>query len=218
MSADRRALVVGLGRFGESLAFELTSLGIDVFGIDIDPARVRDCTDRLWRVAEADATDPETLRQIGAADMDMAVVAIGESIEASVMAAYELLQLDGPEVLAKARTNAHADILARIGVKRVVVPERDMGRRTAHTLLGSTMEYVELDENYVMAETLAPQEIVGKDLATAQVRSRHRVSVVAVKHGGGEFSHAMPETVIAADDVIVVAGIAEDVRRFTERT
>jgi trk system potassium uptake protein TrkA len=215
LSADTTALVVGLGRFGHALAGELTSLGMSVFAIDLEPARVRACADDLWRVAEADATDPEVLHQIGAADMDIAVVSIGESVEASVLAAYELLRLEGPRVLAKARTESHAEILARIGVERVIFPERDMGRRTAHTLVGSTVEYLELDPDYVLAEMAVPAPLVGKTLVEAQVRSRHRVSVVAVKHGE-RFTHALPDTVLGADDLIVIAGGVRDVTRFAE--
>jgi trk system potassium uptake protein len=206
--------VLGLGRFGSAVGRELQSLGVDVLGVDIDPVAVRGAMEDLARVVEADAANIEALREIGAAEIALAVVAIGSSLEASMLATHALLELGVPNVVAKAMTESHAEILERIGAHRVVFVERDMGVRVAHLLVGRAIEYLKLDDDFVLIETAVPAPLVGKTLAEAQVRTRHGVSVVCVKPGGGPFTHAMPDTVLAAGDIIVVAGPPERAEAF----
>lgn len=210
--------MLGLGRFGTAVARELESLGVEVLGVDIDPAAVRAAMEDLSRVVEADAGNVDALREIGAADLELAVVAIGSSLEASMLATHALLELGVPNVAAKAMTESHAEILERIGAHRVVFVERDMGVRVAHLLVGRAIEYLRLDDDFVLIETAVPPPLVGKTLAEAEVRTRHGVSVVCVKPGGGPFTHAMPDTVLAAGDIIVVAGPPERAEAFAALT
>lgn len=212
--ADRVAMVIGLGRFGSALAAELEELGVSVLGVDRDPVRVRGCMDRLSRVVEADATSIDALREIGAADVDLAVVAIGEHLEASILATYGLLELGVAEVVAKASNASHAEILERLGAHKVIFVERDMGVRVAHLAAGPLIEYVRLDDDFVLVETTVPPSLVGTTLEAAKVRSRHGVSVVCVKPAGGTFTHALPQTVLRGDDVVVVAGPPDAAQRF----
>jgi trk system potassium uptake protein TrkA len=207
-------VVLGLGRFGAAVARELQSLGVEVLGVDIDPAAVRALMEDLPRVVEADASNVDALREIGAAEMELAVVAIGSSLEASMLATHALLELGVEHVAAKAMTESHAEILARIGAHKVVFVERDMGVRVAHLLVGRAIEYLPLDDDFVLLETSVPPPLVGKTLADAEVRTRHGVSVVCIKPGGGPFTHAMPDTVLSAGDIIVVAGPPERAEAF----
>lgn len=217
MSDKRKeALIIGLGRFGRALAGELHALGFDVQAIDRDPQRVLSCMDDMPRVIEADATNPDVLREVGAADVGLAVVAIGEDMAASIMATFELLRLGVPKVVAKAMTESHARILERIGAHRVVFAERDMGVRIAHTIIGSAVDYLELDADYVILETVVPEVMVDKTLEEAQVRSRHGVSVVCIKPQGGQFTHALPTTVPHTGDLVVIAGPPRKVMKFAE--
>lgn len=204
--AERSALVIGLGRFGSALAGELEELGVSVLGADLDPHRVRACMDQLSRVVEVDATNIDALREIGAADVELAVVAIGDDLEASILATYGLLELGVAEVVSEASNASHAEILERLGTHKVVFVERDMGIRVAHLAAGRLIEYLRLDEDFVLVETTVPPSLVGKTLQAAQVRSRHGVSVVCIKPAGGRFTHALPETVLSGGDIIVVAG------------
>jgi Trk K+ transport system NAD-binding subunit len=145
-------LVIGLGRFGSALAETLMELGHDVLGVDADPKIVQDHADDLTHVLEADATDIEVLRQLGAGEFGRAVVAIGTDLEASILTASVLGELGVPDIWAKAITVAHGRILERVGAHHVVYPEHDMGRRVAHLLTGRMIEFVQLDEGFALVE------------------------------------------------------------------
>ena len=121
-----------------------------------------------------------------------------------------------PRIWAKAVTSAHGAILERVGAYRVVSPEREMGERVAHTLVGRTIDYVEIDEDFVLIETTAPREIEGKTLMDAGLRKRYEVTVVAVKPAGGAFTYATPETVVRDGDLMVVAGRRERAEAFAD--
>lgn len=202
---DGQTLVVGLGRFGRAIAVTLGTLGQEVLGIDASARIVQSCAPDLTHVVQADATDVEALRQIGAKDFPNAVVAIGSDIQASILTTYALVDLEIPRIWAKAITSQHGAILERVGAHRVIFPERDMGVRMAHSMVGRTIDYLELDENFVLVETTAPREAVGKTLLEAGLRKRYNVTVVCVKRPGGHFTYATQETVINAGDLLVVA-------------
>ncbi len=211
-------VVVGLGRFGSAVARTLVEMGYDVLAIDGRPERVQDHVSVLSHVVEADATNERTLRQLGVADVRTAVVCIGSDIEASVLATAALVDLGVPNIWAKAITAAHGRILHRVGAHRVVFPEAEMGRRVAHLVTGAMLEYLDLDDDFVIVETLVPRAAVGKTLAEASLRARHRVTVVCVKPDGSPFTYAESDTVLGAGDRIVVAGHRTDVERFAEST
>jgi trk system potassium uptake protein TrkA len=214
LASDDQTLVIGLGRFGRTLAGTLTRLGHEVLGVDASPRVVQACAVDMTHVVQADATDVEALRQIGAADFGRAAVAIGTDIEASILATYALVDLGVPRIWAKAVTAEHGAILERVGANRVVFPEIEMGERVAHTMVGRTVDYLELDEGFVLVETTAPRELVGRALGDAGLRERHGVTLVAVKPESGAFGDPMPETVIGAGDLLVVAGRRERAEAF----
>jgi trk/ktr system potassium uptake protein len=213
-SDDDQTLVIGLGRFGRSLATTLTRLGNEVLGVDISLKVVQACAVDLTHVVQADATDIEALRQLGASDFGRAAVTIGTDIQASILATYALLDLGVPRIWAKAVTAEHGAILERVGAQRVVFPEIEMGERVAHTMVGRTIDYVELDDDFVLIETTAPRELSGQSLKDAGLRKRYGVTVVAVKPPGGEFTYATPETVMEPGDLMVVAGAREKAEAF----
>jgi trk system potassium uptake protein TrkA len=204
--ADNQTLVIGLGRFGRVLAENLVLLGHEVLAVDVSPKVVQDCADELTHIVRADATDIDALRQLGAADFSRAVVAIGSDIQASILSTYALVDLGIPAIWAKAITPEHGAILERVGAHRVIFPERDMGVRVAHSMVGRTVDYIELDENFVLIETTAPREIVGRTLREAEIRSRYGVTIVCVKPPGGAFTYATPDTVLQLGDLVVIAG------------
>jgi len=208
-------LVVGLGRFGSALAHTLVDMGHEVLAVDADADRVQDHADALTHVVQADATSEKTLRQLGAADMVTAIVCIGTDIEASVLAAAALVDIGVPNIWAKAITEAHGRILGRVGAHHVVFPEADMGNRVAHLVTGSMLEYIALDENFVLVEMRAPNVLVGRRLAEVGLRARYRVTVVCVKPEGEPFTYATSETALGPNDLIVVAGHRDDVDRFS---
>lgn len=204
--SGERVLVIGLGRFGSAVAHELMSLGSEVLGIDASLRVVQDHAELLTHVYESDSTDRAVLAQLGVGDFDLAVVGIGTDIEASLLTTAALIDAGIPKIWAKAVTSAHGEILERVGAHHVVYPERDMGRRVAHLVYGRVLDWFQLDENFAMAETTVPDELIGKSLAESGIRARYGVTVVSVKPVGGHFTYATPDTVLAAGDILVVAG------------
>jgi trk system potassium uptake protein TrkA len=211
---DRQILVLGLGRFGSSVAHECMRLEFEVLGVDSDARRVQAHADPLTHVLQADTTDVEALRQIGAGEFAHAVVGIGTDIEASILTTANLDDLGVPNIWAKAVTQPHGRILERVGAHHVVYPEHDMGQRLAHLVGGHILEWIQLDTNFAMVETHAPAELLGTSLRDAGIRARYGVTVVCVKPVGEGFTYATPDTVLAEGDVVVVAGPPASAERF----
>ena len=215
---DNGMLVLGLGRFGGAIAETLADLGHDVLAVDADHAIVQSYAGRLTHVVEADTTSEEALRQIGAADFSCAVVAIGTNIEASILTTSVLVDMGIPTVWAKAISRPHARILERVGATRVVLPEHEMGERVAHIVAGKALNYIEFEDGFALVETKPPREYVGQALSEAGIRKKHGVTVVCIKRHGEDFSYATAETVIGADDLLIVAGKTHLAERFAART
>ncbi|WKN54702.1 TrkA family potassium uptake protein [Rhodococcus opacus] len=211
-------VVLGLGRFGKSLALELMEQGTEVLGIDANEVVVQKISHRLTHAAVADTTDEESLRQLSVHDYDRAVVGIGSDLEASLLTASALINLAVPHVWAKAISNAHAKILRQIGVQHVVRPEHDMGKRVAHLVRGRMMDYIEFDDGFAMVKTTPPTTVVGKRLGDTTVRSTYGVTVVAIKRPGEGFTYATADTVIEPGDTIIVSGQVRDTERFSDLT
>ena len=214
MGRNDQTLVIGLGRFGRAIAETLGHLGHEVLGVDASARTVQACSASMTHVVQADATDADALRQLGAGDFPSAVVAIGSDIQASILVTYALVDLKIPRIWAKAITAEHGEILQRVGAHRVIFPERDMGVRMAHSMVGRTIDYIEIDENFVLIETTAPREAVGQTLEAAALRKKYDVTVVCVKNPGGTFTYATPETVLQRGDLLVVAGSPERAETF----
>jgi trk system potassium uptake protein TrkA len=207
-------IVVGLGRFGSSLARTLETLGNEVLGVDASAERVADLRDTLTHVVEADTTDARTLEQLGARDFDRAVVAIGADVEASILTTSALVDLGLKDIWAKAMTDPHARILQRIGAHHVVFPEAQMGERVAHLVAGRVLDFLPLDTGFALVEATAPVSMTGRSLGDIGVRANHGITVVCVKPKGGEFTYATAETVLGEGDIIVVAGATAEAEAF----
>lgn len=217
MSADHRkpVLVIGLGRFGTAVACTLERMGHEVLAADTDGEIVRDHRDVLTKVVEADCTDPDTLRQLGAAEFETAVVAIGDNVEASLLIVLALMDLGVPSIWAKANTERHGRILERTGAHHVVFVEQKMGERVAHLVNERLLDFIDFGDDFAIARLLAPESIVGLPLVTSQCRARHDVTVVGVKRAGEDFIHALPDTLILPGDELVVSGRIEKIEAFS---
>jgi trk system potassium uptake protein TrkA len=211
-------IVIGLGRFGSAVAESLVRLGHDVLGVDEDPALVQQWSDVLTHVVQADATDVETLRRLGAADFGHAVVGIGEDLEASVLTVLALTELGVVDIWAKARRQAHARILERTGAHHVVFPESAMGERVAHIVTGKVIDFIQFDDDFAIVKTRAPREAIGRTLAESALRTRYGVTVVGVKRPNTDFAHARPETMIEDGDLLIVSGATPLVEKFASVT
>lgn len=220
--ADRRhrqggALVVGLGRFGAALAQKLEMLGTEVLAIDSRAEIVQEFSGRLTHVVEADATQPDALVQVGAADFSVAVVGVGTSLEDSVLVTANLVDLGGPVIWAKATSVAHGKILERIGAHHVVFPEKDAGQRVAHLVNGRLLDFIEFDDGFAIVKMRPPKELQGFTLAQSDIRATYGVTVVGVKSPGRDFTYATAETMVAPHDVLIVSGHTELIERFASR-
>ncbi|MDP9444277.1 MAG: TrkA family potassium uptake protein [Actinomycetota bacterium] len=207
-------LVIGLGRFGTSVAMSLLRLGHEVMAIDEDDALVQKWADELTYVAQADSTDEEALQQLGVASFSRAVVGIGTDVEASVLTVLALVELGVREVWAKAISAKHGQILQRVGAHHVVYPETAMGERVAHMVTGAMIDYIEFEDGFAIARTKAPAEALDRSLAEAALRSKYGVTVVGVKRVGADFTYARPETVVHPRDQLIVSGPTAQVERF----
>jgi trk system potassium uptake protein len=207
-------VVIGLGRFGTSLAETLTEMGHDVLGIDSSTAKVAAMRDTLSHVVELDSTDEVALKQVGVADFDHAVVAIGADVEASILTTAALVDLGLSDIWAKAMTQPHQRILERVGAHHVVFPEAQMGVRIAHLVAGRILDFLPLDTGFALVETYAPASMLGRSLGELGVRARHGVTVVCVKPAGGRFTYATADTVLSEGDLIVVAGETQSAESF----
>ncbi|PSL08054.1 trk system potassium uptake protein TrkA [Haloactinopolyspora alba] len=210
-------MVIGLGRFGKSLALELMRDGhTEVLGIDSNEDVVQGVSGRLTHAVVADATKEDALRQLSVQESDRAVVGVGSDVEASILSASVLVEMGIPNIWAKAISHSHARILTQIGVHHVIRPEHDMGVRVAHLVRGRMMDYIEFDDGFAMVKTPPPHEVVGLSLRESNIRQKHGVTIVAIKQRGKGFTYATAETVVEAGDTLIASGLIEDTERFSE--
>jgi len=207
-------LVIGLGRFGGSIAGTLERLGHEVLAVDANLELVQEWAGRLQHVTQVDATNESAMRQLGADQFDIAVVGIGDNIEASLLSTGVLLDIGVPQVWAKAITPAHGRILERSGAGHVIYPERDAGERTAHLLTGRLMDYIEFDDGFAIVKMRAPREAIGRTLGEAALRTKYGVTIVGVKRAGQDFTHAVPETRVERGDLLIVSGPSHLIEKF----
>lgn len=217
MSKNKQFVVIGLGRFGESVAKTLYGLGHDVLAIDMDEDSVQEISDSVTHAVQMDATDESALRTLGLRNFDVAVVTIGSNIQASVMVTLLVKDLGVKYIIAKGQSDLHAKVLYKIGADRVVLPEKDMGVRVAHNLVSaSILDYIELSPDYSIMEMKALEEWNGKNLTELKLRSRYGINVMAIKKDDDINISPSADEVISSDDIIVAIGSAEDLAKIEE--
>ena len=211
-------LVVGLGRFGSATALALSRVGHEVLAVDFDTALVQEWSGQLTHVVQADTTNETALRQLGAGEFKLAVVAIGTDVEASLLTAAALVDLGVQEIWAKAISAAHGRILERIGVHHVVYPEASMGERVAHMITGKMIDFIEFDDGFAIVKTRAPAEAVGKTLGESALRTKYGVTIVGIKRRGEDFTYAQADTLVHEGDLLIVAARTQAAERFAATT
>ena len=217
MKKSKQYAVVGLGRFGTSVARTLFKAGYDVLAIDSDEDRVQKLSDEFTQVVQADTTNENTLKALGIRNFDVVVVAIGEDVQANVLTTLVLKELGVKCIVAKARNRLHGRMLEKIGADRVVYPERDMGVRVAHYLVSNNvLDYIELSPNLSLVEVSAPRTLIGQSLAEANLRSAYGVNVVAIKRDDQLIIPPLPSEVINEADVLIVVGGNAGVQKLEE--
>lgn len=213
--ADAPVLVIGLGRFGAATAGQLQRLDRDVLAVDEDASLVQKWAERVTHAVQADARSIDALRQIGAQDFAIAVVAVGSSVEASVLITANLVDLKIPQIWAKAISQSHGKILSRIGANHVIYPEAEAGERVAHLVSGRMLDFIEFDDDFAIVKMYPPKQIRGMTLGESQVRKKFGITVVGVKSPGKDFTYATPDTVVSNHDLIIASGNTADLDRFS---
>jgi trk system potassium uptake protein TrkA len=195
--------VIGLGRFGSAMATTLAELGHDVVGVDSDESRVQRLADVITHVLQIDATDERALRAAGIQDVNVAVVSIGENIESSLLVVMQLRELGIGTIVAKAVTPLHGRILEKLGVSRVIFPEREMAMRVAHSLvMPNVIDYIELSREFSIVEVPAPDAFVGRTLKQLELRPRLGLTLIAIKRKSDDSGAIVTNIAPAADETI----------------
>ena len=203
--------VVGLGRFGSAVASTLLQLGQDVIGVDNDAERVRQMGELTDNAVQLDATDIRALQQAGIGEADVAVISIGENIEASLLVVMQVKDIGVPKIIAKAVTPLHGRILEKLGVTRVIFPEREMAERTARSLvIPNALDYIALSADFSIIDVTTPASFIGRTLREIELRPRFGLMLLAIKRsvGGEQATLVAPpaEEVILAGDTLTVLG------------
>ncbi len=209
--------VIGLGRFGQSVAKTLTELGCDVLAIDSDMKRVEAVAKIVTHAVQVDATDEESLKTLGLPNFDAVVLATGKYIQDSILSALIIKEMGVEQVIAKASSELHKKALEKIGVNKVVYPERDSGIKLAHSLMSMNLvEYLEITAEYQVAEIIIQDRFHGKTIKEADLRNRYGVNVLAIRQG--EKLNVVPQAddVLHKGDMLVVLGSNKDLIHFSQ--
>ncbi len=210
--------IIGCGRFGSSVAKTLYGMGYEVLAVDRNEEIIQNIVDNVTHAVQADATDENSIKSLGIRNFDVAVVTIGSNIQSSILITLMVKELGVKYVVAKAQNELHAKVLYKIGADRVVFPEREMGVRVAHNLVSSNiMDYIELAPDYSIVEVATLPEWVGKDLSQLNMRVQYGINVMAIKHGPNINIAPTAFDIIEEDDVLVVIGHNDDIRKIDKR-
>ena len=204
---EKSYAVIGLGQFGMSVAETLAESDCDVLAIDAREENIQEIADKVTYAVRADVREPEVLRALGVQNVDVAVIAVSENMEASIMATMQAKELGVPYVLAKAMNALHGKILEKIGADRVIYPEQSMGLRVARNLMsGGFLDVFELSTEFSMAEFPVPTEWIGKSLQELQLRESHDINIIAIKVGDDVEINLDPMKPLEADWHLMAIG------------
>ncbi len=206
--------VIGLGRFGTSLALELMASGTEVLGIDADEEVVQLLNGQLTQVVRADSTKEAALRQLAVHEFDRVVVSIGSDVQASILTTSLLIGFKTPVIWAKAVSDPHGQILTQLGVEHVIYPEKDMGRRVAHLVRGAALDYIEVDKDYAMVKSAPNSIVLGKRLGDTGIRNKYGVTITAFRRGTEPWRNTDFDTVLQDGDTILIAGPTKRAEEF----
>ena len=200
-------VVIGLGRFGRTLASQLCKLGAEVLAMDVNHDLVQQVADEVTHAVVGDGQDKDVLRALSVRDFDCAVVAIGRNLAASVLTVMNLQELEVPHIICKAHDETHSRVLKKLGVDKVVIPEQENATRLARSLNShNVLDYIELSEDYGILELPAPKDWLGKTLKELNVRAKLGVNIIAVENGKKTNVSPSADYLIQEGDHMVILG------------
>ncbi len=211
----RQFAIIGLGRFGSNMAKALSKMGYEVLAIDKNMEKVQEFSNEFTHVVQADATDENALRELGILNFDVVVVAIGENLQANILATLQLKEIGVEYIVATARDTLQIKLLEKIGANRVVSPERDMARRVAYNLAStSVMDYIELSPQFSIVEITVPKAFQNKTLVESDIRAKYGINVVAIKRNDNLIISPKPSECLQKDDIAIVVGSNEGINNL----
>lgn len=214
----KECVVIGLGRFGTSVAENLAATGNDVLAIDINEDAVRHILDKVAHAVQADIQDEEVVERLGLNGFDVGIVAIGEDVESSCMAIIALKKQGVKYIIAKAKSPTSGKILEAVGADKVIYPERDMGVRVAHNIFSpNILDFFEFSDNYSFMEVIAPEWTIDKSIIDLHIRKHHHINIVAIKNNGKINPDIQSNTIIKENDILIVMGKNEDIYQFSSQ-
>jgi trk system potassium uptake protein TrkA len=212
---NKQFIIIGLGRFGTSIAKTLYDLNQDVLAVDINEDRIQEIADNVTHAIQMDATDESVLKTLGIRNFDVAIVTIGTNIQASTMITLLVKEMGVKYIVAKATSDIQAKILYKIGADRVILPEQDMGIRVAHHLVSSNiLDYIELPSDYSMIELKPLDEWCNKSLRDIQIRKKYGINIVAIKSNKNIDVSPPADYIIKSSDILVALGSNKDLNKF----
>lgn len=214
---NKQFIVIGCGRFGASVAKTLTKLGREVMVIDNNADIIKDISEHVDHAVQMDALDEASFRTIGLRNFDVAIIAIGSDIEASIMATLIAKDAGVPTVIAKALTEIHGKVLTKIGADKIIFPERDMGMRVAYGVSSpNILDIIEFSQDYSIIETEALRDWENKSLKELNLSRQYGMTVIAIKRG--EHINIVPSSdeVIKKDDIVVILGNNANLMKISE--
>lgn len=215
---NRSFVVIGLGTFGSTVATELAQFGNHVLGIDCEEGPVSRLSDTLTSVLIADARDDEALREAGVANCDVAIVAIGEDMEANIICTMHLKMLGVPCIWAKAITKIHHRILSKLGVDRVIEPEQEIGRHVAQKLHNPLIrDYLSLGNGFYIVDIRVPERLNGQNISALNLTEETNLRCLGIMRGTAFLSCESHEFALESDDKLLLLGGRQDLRVFGER-
>lgn len=213
---SRSYAVIGLGQFGMTVALTLADADCDVLAIDDREENVQDIAEKVSYAVKADVKEPGILQSVGVQNVDVAVIAVAENMEASIIAAMQVKELGVPFVMAKAMNALHGRILEKIGADKVIYPEQSMGVRVARNLLSSGfLDTFELSPEFSMAEFKIPDSWIGKTLRDLKIREKNKINLVGLKQGNDVDINPNPAEPLPADCTVMAIGKNEDLNKVS---
>lgn len=211
----KQCIVIGLGRFGSSVAEHLYTLENDVLAIDIKEENVRYVSSGVTHAIQADIKDDSVLDTLGLDYFDVAVVAIGGDVESSCMAIIALKKHGVKHIIAKAKSTTSGTILKAVGADKVIYPERDMGARVARNIYSpNIIDFLEFSNEYSLAEVVPPSWAIGKSVIELNIRDKYKINIVAIKNGDKINADVTAYTIINENDVLIVIGKDKNIHNF----
>lgn len=212
-------VIIGCGRFGSSVAHELTQAGFEVMVIDMNESIVQDLSEVVTYAVQADATDENTLKSLGVRNFDHAIVSIGEDIQSSILVTILLKEFGMNNIIAKAINDLHAKVLKRVGADEVIFPERDMGVKIAKKLISPNIfDYIEVSKDFSIAEIPAPKSWLNRTLIEINPRNNHGVNIIALRKVDTDKIELKftADTMVTENDIFYVVGLDTDLKKLAK--